>query len=107
MSPAFLHFLSLIAARTAVVALLLIVGLRLLGKRLLGQMNIYDLAMIMALANAVQNAMTHGKGDISVGIVSAGMLLVVGWGVPALVVRPPPMGARIIGSPAGPPHDRR
>ena len=72
MSKAFLIFLTTISARTAIVMLFLIIGIRLFGKRQIGQMNIYDLALIMALANAVQNAMTGGKGYLSVGIVSAG-----------------------------------
>ncbi len=99
MSPAFLRFLSLIAARTAIILIILVVGLRLLGKRQIGQMNIYDLAMIMALANSVQNAMTGGKGHLSVGIVSAGTLLVIGWALSLIFVRLPKLEERIVGMP--------
>ena len=44
----------IIAGKTTVVYLFLVLGLRLLGKRELGQMNIYDLVLIIVLANAVQ-----------------------------------------------------
>src|SRR5579884_443532 len=99
MTPAFSAFLLAIAARTVIVVVLLIVGLRLLGKRELGQMNIYDLALIMALANAVQNAMTGGNGNLSVGFVSAGALIVVGKLFSALFVRSSRWEARIVGTP--------
>lgn len=99
MSHDFLWFLSLIAGRTAIVMLALIAGLRLLGKRQIGQMNIYDIAMIMALSNAVQNAMTGGKGDLSVGFVSAGTLLILGWLISLIFVRLPKIETRIVGSP--------
>jgi uncharacterized membrane protein YcaP (DUF421 family) len=96
-SPAW--FLSTIAARTAIVLLVLIGGLRLLGKRQIGQMNIYDLAMIMALANAVQNAMTNGKGDLGVGLVSAGTLLGIGALLTLVFVRLPKLEERLVGTP--------
>ena len=99
MSPAFLWFLSTIAARTFLVLLFIVVGLRLLGKRQIGQMNIYDLALVMAIANAVQNAMTHGNGNLSVGIVSSGTLLLVGWALTFVFVRLPKLEERVIGTP--------
>jgi uncharacterized membrane protein YcaP (DUF421 family) len=99
MTPAFLWFLSTIWARTGIVLVFLVVGLRLLGKRQIGQMNIYDLAMIIALANAVQNAMTGGKGDLSVGIVSAGTLILIGWGLSLVFVRVPRLEPRVVGEP--------
>ncbi len=99
MTHAYLWFLSLIAGRTAVVLLFLLVGLRFLGKRQIGQMNIYDLAMIMALANAVQNAMTRGNGHVSVGIVSSGTLLLLGTALAFAFVRLPKLEDRIVGTP--------
>ena len=40
---------------------------RLLGKRHVGSFNTYDIAMLMAASNAVQNAMTAGRGNFAVG----------------------------------------
>jgi len=78
MSAAYFYFISLLFARTAIVFAACVIGLRLLGKRQIGQFNIYDLAMIMALANAVQNAMTSGTGNFTTGVVCAGVLLLLG-----------------------------
>ena len=99
MSTQYLQFLITLSARTAVVLFIIALGLRIMGKRQIGQMNIYDLAMIMALANAVQNAMTAGKGDISVGIVSAGTLLLISWLMAQTFVRLPTMERVITGVP--------
>jgi uncharacterized membrane protein YcaP (DUF421 family) len=105
MSPAFIYFLTTVAARTAIILLWLIVGLRMLGKRQIGQMNIYDLALVMALSNCVQNAMTHGNGNLSVGIVSASTLLGIGWIITMIFVRVPKLEERIVGSPTVLIHD--
>jgi uncharacterized membrane protein YcaP (DUF421 family) len=67
----------LIIAKTAVVYLFLIAGLRLLGKRELGQMSIYDLVMIVVLGNAVQNAMINNDNTLTGGIISALTLLLM------------------------------
>jgi len=76
-SPTTTVLAAALATRTAIVAIVLIGGLRLFGKRELGQLNIYDLAMLAALANAVQNAMTQGSGYLAAGLASAGSLLVL------------------------------
>jgi len=44
-----------IAARTALVYLAVFFGLRLAGKRELGQMTVFDLVVVLLIANAVQN----------------------------------------------------
>ncbi len=99
MSSGYLWFLSIIAARTLIVILFCFAALRFFGKREIGQFNIYDIAFVMALANAVQNAMTMGKGDITVGIVSAGSLLLLGRGFSIIFVKVPKLEDRIIGMP--------
>ncbi len=93
-------FLSLICARTFVVVLFLGLGLRIVGKRQIGQINIYDLALIIALANSVQNAMTHGRGDLTVGITSAGTLFLIGWALTKVFVRSPLTESRVMGTPS-------
>ncbi len=98
-SPAFLYFLSLLAARTAIIFVAVVVGLRLMGKRQIGVMNVYDLALIMALANGVQNAMTAGKGDLSVGLVCAGTLLLIGRLLVSVFLRLPRLEQAVCGSP--------
>lgn len=87
------------ALRTLVVLLVLVIGLRLLGKRQIGQMTIYDLAMIMLVANSVQNAMTAGKGNLIVGFASAGTLFVFGMVMTLLFVRIPRLESVVAGTP--------
>jgi len=67
----------IIAAKTVVVYLFLILGLRLVGKRELGQMNIYDLVLIVILGNAVQNAMMNNDNSLCGGLVAAATLLII------------------------------
>jgi len=92
-------FLSTIAARTAVVMIALIVGIRLFGKREMTGMNLFDLVLVLTLANAVQNAMTVGSGWIGVGIVSAGTLLLTNGALGRLFVDRPAIEARFVGAP--------
>lgn len=66
-----------IAAKTAVIYIFLIAGLRLLGKRELGQMTVYDFVLVVVLANAVQNAMVGDDTSLGGGIVAALTLLVM------------------------------
>jgi uncharacterized membrane protein YcaP (DUF421 family) len=99
MTQSYLYFLSLLAARTFIILVAMVVGFRLLGKRQLGQLNVYDLALVMALANAVQNAMTSGAGDLTVGIVTAGTLLVAGKAMTSLFIRLPRFERMCVGMP--------
>src|SRR5579875_937927 len=92
-------FLSTIAARTAIVVLALLAGVRLFGKRQVGGMNIYDLVLVLLLANAVQNAMTQGSGMLGVGIVSAGVLLLLDRFLGVVFVKRPTLEARLVGTP--------
>src|SRR5258708_39194903 len=66
-----------VAAKTTVVYFFLVVGLRLLGKRELGQMTVYDLVLMIVLANAVQNAMVGEDSTLAGGIISATTLIIL------------------------------
>lgn len=91
--------LSAAAARTVIVLVALFLGIRLFGKRQIGGMNVNDLVLVLALANAVQNALTKGSGNLGVGLVSAGALLLVGRLLASLFVRHPAWESRLVGSP--------
>lgn len=97
--PITAHGLEVQAAKTLVVFAAVAGGLRLLGKREASQLNVYDLAMIMALANAVQNAMTGGKGNLGVGLVTSSVLVLAAWGLTRLLVRSPALERAVLGSP--------
>ena len=90
---------SIIAARTIIVLVVLLLGIRVFGKRELSGMNIYDLVVVLAIANAVQNAMTEGSGQLGVGLASGGALLLVSRLLGDVFVRHPSIEARLVGTP--------
>jgi uncharacterized membrane protein YcaP (DUF421 family) len=87
------------AIKTLIVFVFLVVGFRVLGKREAATLNIYDLAMLMALANAVQNAMTGGLGNFPVGLAASSTLVVAAWVLTRFIVRRPGVEEHVIGSP--------
>lgn len=64
-----------IVARTGAVYLLVLVGVRLTGKREVGQMTPFDLTLLLLLSNSVQNAMTGPDTSLMGGAVAATVLL--------------------------------
>ncbi len=92
-------FLTSIGVRTLIVLLALIAGIRIFGKRDVGGMNLVDLVLIMLLGNAVQNALTSGSGNLGVGLVSAGVLIIADRLMGILFVRRPWVERTLLGSP--------
>lgn len=68
-----------IVLRSMVVYVALFVGLRVMGKRQLGQMTIFDLVVILLIANAVQNAMVGPDTSLEGGILAAVVLLAINF----------------------------
>ncbi len=87
------------AVRSAVVILALIILLRILGRRDVGELNLIDIVTILLVGNAVQNAMTYGSGSLEVGLASALVLLLIDRGVGALVNRFPRLENLMFGGP--------
>ncbi len=81
MHPAYWHGLAEIALRTAVVYAVVLAGVRLSGKREVGQMTPFDLTLLLLISNAVQNAMTGGDNSLMGGVVAAATLLIVNYAV--------------------------
>jgi uncharacterized membrane protein YcaP (DUF421 family) len=73
------HTLMEIALRTGVIYLLVLIGIRLSGKREVGQMTPFDLVLLLLLSNSVQNAMTGPDTSLTGGAVAAGTLLVLNY----------------------------
>jgi uncharacterized membrane protein YcaP (DUF421 family) len=73
----FNHTLLEIALRTAIIYLVVLIGIRLTGKREVGQMTPFDLVLLLLLANAVQNAMTGPDTSVTGGVAAALTLLAV------------------------------
>ena len=79
MLPASAHVLLEIALRTAAIYALVLVGVRLSGKREVGQMTPFDLTLLLLLSNSVQNAMTGSDTSLVGGMVAAVVLLVLNY----------------------------
>jgi len=73
------HVLLFIALRTTVIYAVVLLGMRLSGKREVGQMTPFDLTLLSLLSNAVQNAMTGPDTSVLGGVVAAGTLLLLNY----------------------------
>jgi uncharacterized membrane protein YcaP (DUF421 family) len=69
--------------RPIIIYAVLVVGLRLAGKRELAQLNPFDLVVLLTLSNTVQNAIIGDDNTVTGGIIGAATLLLVNY----LVVR--------------------
>ena len=78
------HVLLQIVLRTGIIYLLVLIGVRLSGKREVGQMTPFDLTLLLLLSNSVQNAMTGPDTSLTGGAVAACTLLVLNYGVAAV-----------------------
>jgi uncharacterized membrane protein YcaP (DUF421 family) len=65
--------------RTLCVYVFLLIGLRLAGKRELGQLNPFDLVVLLLLSNTVQNAIIGNDNSLLGGVIGASALLIINW----------------------------
>jgi uncharacterized membrane protein YcaP (DUF421 family) len=70
-----------IVARAAIVYFVILFGLRIGGKREIGQMTAFDLAVILLVANAVQNAMVGSDVSVTGGVIAALVLFDLNYAV--------------------------
>jgi len=73
------HVLLEVALRTAVVYGVVLAGVRLSGKREVGQMTPFDLTLLLLISNAGQNAMTGPDTSLLGGVVAASTLLLLNY----------------------------
>src|SRR5215469_16509869 len=73
------HVLLEIVFRTATIYLVVLFGVRLSGKREVGQMTPFDLTLLLLISNSVQNAMTGSDTSLVGGIVAALVLLLMNY----------------------------
>lgn len=76
-----------IALRAVIIYVVVLIGIRLTGKREVGQMTPFDLVLLVLIANAVQNAMVGPDTSVTGGLVAAGTLLLANALVSYLVWR--------------------
>src|SRR5579871_170474 len=89
----------IIAAKTLAIYAFLIGGLRLLGKRELGQMTIYDLVLIIVLGNAVQNAMMNNDNSLGGGLIASTVLLIANRVLNVILRRSKRVERALVGEP--------
>ena len=88
-----------IVFRTGVVYLALLIGLRLTGKREIGQVTVFDLVLLLLVANSVQNAMVGANNTLLGGLISAATLLVANYVVAHFLLRWPRLRPVVEGTP--------
>ena len=88
-----------ITARTTLVYIVLVIGIRLSGKRQIGQMTAFDLVVLLLLSNAVQNAMTGPDTSVTGGVVAAITLLCLNKLAARLRLAHPTFRRLLVGSP--------
>ncbi len=73
------HVVLEIVGRTVVIYLVVLLGVRLSGKREVGQMTPFDLTLLLLISNSVQNAMTGPDTSLFGGIAAAITLLILNY----------------------------
>ena len=68
-----------IVLRTAIIYAVVLIGVRLCGKREVGEMTPFDLTLLLLLSNSVQNAMTGSDTSVYGGIAAAATLLLLNY----------------------------
>lgn len=75
--------------RAALIYVVFFVALRLFGKREVGQFTLFDLALVLLAANALQPAITGADASIPGGLIVIATIFVLNKGVSVLRVRSP------------------
>ena len=83
--------------RPIVVYLVLVLLLRLFGKRELAQLNPFDLVVLLSLSNTVQNAIIGDDNSVTGGVVGAFSLLAINWIVVRILFRAPRLNRALEG----------
>ncbi len=76
-----------IVVRSAAVYVFMVVAFRVFGKKELSQLNTFDVILILLISNAVQNAMVGPDVSLAGGLVAAGVLFLLNFGLKKIVRR--------------------
>ena len=85
--------------RSVGVYLFLVLILRVGGRRELGQLNAFDLVVLLTLANAVQNAIIGDDNSLIGGFIGGATLVLLNLGVIRFLYRHPGLDRKIEGEP--------
>ena len=88
-----------LVVRAVVVYVVILILLRITGKRQVGQLAPFDLVLLLILANAVQNSMNAGDNSLTGGLISATVLITVNYLVGLATYRSKKLEALVEGRP--------
>ena len=91
--------------RPIIVYVVLVLLLRLFGKRELAQLNPFDLVVLLSLSNTVQNAIIGDDNSVTGGVIGAFSLLGINWLVVRVLFRSPKLTRALEGRAAVLVHD--
>lgn len=74
-------------ARACIVYFVLLVMIRVSGKRTMGQFTSFDMLLIVLLGNAVQNALLGSDNSVTGGLILATTLMTLNWSVGYVAAR--------------------
>jgi len=86
--------------RPVIVYLVLVLLLRIFGKRELAQLNPFDLVVLLSLSNTVQNAIIGEDNSVTGGVIGAISLLSINWIVVRVLFRSPRLNRALEGKAA-------
>ena len=84
--------------RPMIVYIVLVLFLRLFGKRELAQLNPFDLVVLLSLSNTVQNAIIGEDNSVSGGVIGAFSLLSINWVLSRTMYAMPKLNRALEGS---------
>ena len=85
--------------RPFIVYLALLIGFRLVGKRQMGQMNLFDFVIVLLISNVVQNAMIGEDNSIFGALVGAALVMSISYALDKYTARSPEAEKKIQESP--------
>jgi uncharacterized membrane protein YcaP (DUF421 family) len=88
-----------LVARASIVYAVLLVLVRLSGKRTIGQFTPFDLLVVLLLSESVSNALSGGDDSVAGGLLSAATLIVLNFSVAWLTARSERLDRAIQGRP--------
>jgi uncharacterized membrane protein YcaP (DUF421 family) len=91
--------LIVVAFRSVVVYLFVILAIRFFGKKEISQLSIIDLVFILLISNSLQAAMVGNDTTLAGGLIAAGSLFVVNWILKNLTYKSKRISETIQGSP--------
>ena len=89
----------IIVLRSVAVYLFIIIAIRLFGKHELAQLSVIDLVLILLISNSVQNAMVGPDTSLLGGLIAAGSLFLVNYGLRSLLFRSSTLNEAVQGHP--------